>query len=400
MAGPVAAETPSPLAALVAGTTPAGPPLAGAVVVRVEDGRIVRREAAGFADIPAGRALRADTPMRVASISKLAVAVAVMRLVDEGRLDLDADVSRYLGFRFRNPAHPDAPVTLRHLLGHRSGISDAEGYRLPLGASLKDSFGPARWSGHAPGARFDYANLNFGVIATAMEGGTGERFDRLMARLVLHPLKLEACFNWSACPAGPRDRAAVLYRKGADETAWNPAGPWIAQVDAAGVRPAGGCPVMIAEGAACDLAAYRPGTNGTLFSPQGGLRISAEGLARLGRMLAGGGAIDGVRILKPETAARFFDSSPVGANAGETYGGAMREWGLIQCAPAGQLGPTRWCGHLGEAYGLYAGLWIDRAGKRVIAYALTGTADDPLKWPKGQSGLLAVEEALVAEALR
>ena len=65
----------------------------------------------------------------------------VMRkLVDEGKLDLDRDVSDYLGWKLRSPFHPDAPVTLAHLLSHRAGLSDKAGYVIPLGESLAALF--------------------------------------------------------------------------------------------------------------------------------------------------------------------------------------------------------------------------------------------------------------------
>jgi CubicO group peptidase (beta-lactamase class C family) len=390
------------LPAILAGGPSTGPALAAVVVARADGRGHVASAAAGLADIGARRPMRADTPVRVASISKFVTAIAVMRLVEAGRLDLDADVSRYLGWQFRNPAHPNVPVTLRLLMGHRSSLSDAGGYSFPLGTMLRDGIGTKSWAEWAPGERFDYQNLNYGVVATVMEAATGERFDRLMQRLVLRPMRLSACYNWSGCPAGMSARAAVLYRKGRDETAWDPAGPWVSQIDLPGARPPGGCPVRRESDAApCDLAGYRPGTNGTLFSPQGGLRISVPDLARIGRMLADGGVSGGRRILKPATAALFFESRTTGSPAGETYGGLMREWGLAQCLPAGQAGPERWCGHLGDAYGLYSGLWIEPRSRWVIAYAVTGSADDLEKAGKGPSGMFRVEEALwhAAEAL-
>ncbi|WP_163360631.1 serine hydrolase domain-containing protein, partial [Klebsiella aerogenes] len=78
----------------------------------------------GLADISASRPVTADDPVRIASISKLVVAIGVMRLVEQGRLDLDADVSRWLGWKLRNPAFPDAPISLRLLLSHRSSLTD------------------------------------------------------------------------------------------------------------------------------------------------------------------------------------------------------------------------------------------------------------------------------------
>ncbi|MDT7934956.1 MAG: serine hydrolase domain-containing protein [Sphingomonadaceae bacterium] len=396
-----AAAQPLSLPAIVAGGPQTGPELSAAVIARAgPDG--TGAAAAGLADIAARRPMLVETPVRVASISKFVTAIAVMRLVEAGRLDLDADVSRYLGWPLRNPAHPDVPVTLRLLMGHRSGLSDAGGYSFPLGTTLKDSIGPISWAEWAPGERFDYVNLNYGVVATVMEAATGERFDRLMQRLVLRPMRLRACYNWSGCPAGMSARAAVLYRKGRDETAWDPTGPWVPQIDLGGARPPLGCPVRRpSDDAPCDLATYRPGTNGTLFSPQGGLRISVTDLARIGRMIANGGVSGGRRLMKPATVALFLESRPTGSPAGETYGGLMREWGLAQCLPAGQAGTKRWCGHLGDAYGLYSGLWIEPRSRRVIAYAVTGSADDLEKAGKGPSGMFRVEEALwrAAEAL-
>ena len=122
IASPAAASPPAanPLAALVAGTDPRAPQLAGVVGVVATRDSIVRAEAHGLADIAAGRPLETGSVVRVASISKLVVAVAVWRLVEQGKLDLDSDVSRYLGWQLRHPAHPETPVTLRQLLSHRS----------------------------------------------------------------------------------------------------------------------------------------------------------------------------------------------------------------------------------------------------------------------------------------
>src|SRR4051812_41314032 len=146
--------------------------------------------ASGLADRAHGRALTIDSPVRIASISKLVVALGVMRLVEQGRLDLDRDVSDYLGWRLRNPAFPDRPITLRLLLSHRSSLRDDVDYAIPLGTELRAALAPpaAFDAAHPPGAFFHYSNLNFPVIATVMERVGSQRFDRLMADLVLRPL--------------------------------------------------------------------------------------------------------------------------------------------------------------------------------------------------------------------
>src|SRR5579875_3002505 len=72
--------------------------------------------AQGEADRLTGRKVTIDDPVRVASVSKLVTAIRVMQLVDEGKVDVTGDVSKWLGWRLRNPAFPDRPMTLTMLL--------------------------------------------------------------------------------------------------------------------------------------------------------------------------------------------------------------------------------------------------------------------------------------------
>ena len=238
--------------------------------------------AEGQADRVTGRLVTADDPVRIASISKLVVALTVLRLVDQGRLSLDRDVSDYLGWRLRNPAFPDRPITLRLVLSHQASLRDGgELYIIPLGMTLRERLAnPAMWdSAHGPGSGwFAYSNINFPVAASVVERVTGERFDVAASRLVLKPLKLDACFNWGAgCSADAFRRATVLYRASGE----------VARDDLKGQPPL--CPVVPAQAGACNLARYELGSNGALFGPQGGLRISMSDLARIGQMLARGG---------------------------------------------------------------------------------------------------------------
>jgi CubicO group peptidase (beta-lactamase class C family) len=107
--------------------------------VTFDAGRLRDSGATGLADRTSGRRATADDPVRIASVSKLVVAIGVMRLVEAGRLDLDADVARWLGRPLRNPAHPDVPITLRMLLSHRSSLKDeGDNYVIPLGRTVRE----------------------------------------------------------------------------------------------------------------------------------------------------------------------------------------------------------------------------------------------------------------------
>ena len=128
----------------------------------------------GMADLATGRRINADDPVRIASISKLVTAIGVMRLVEAGKLDLDADVSGLLGRPLRHPAWQDTPITLRLLLSHRSSLTDAAGYyAVPLDGALQDVLDdPRAWdSAHAPGTFFRYdreAGVGVAYFATGM----------------------------------------------------------------------------------------------------------------------------------------------------------------------------------------------------------------------------------------
>lgn len=372
------------------------PPAGSYAWARFDARGVTASGADGLADRVSGRALTIDDPARIASITKLHVALGVMRLVEQGRLDLDSDVSDRLGWKLRNPAFPDRPITLRLLLSHRSSLRDGIDYALPLDMTVQKAVAsPQAWDlEHPPGAYFRYSNLGFPAVASVMESATGERFDRLMERLVLTPLGLDACLNWTTCTDSAVARAGVLYA---------PDGS-VKRDDLKGARPA--CPVVPAADGGCDLGGYRLGSNGALFSPQGGLRISVRDLARVGGMLLRNGRLpDGSRFLSEASLAEMerlhwrFD----GAN-GDTeqsfycgYGLAVQV--LARCAPKDDpFGDGRLrLGHAGDAYGLRSGLWIDRAGGTGIAYFATALGDDP---PRGRSAYRAIEEWLAAKGAR
>jgi CubicO group peptidase (beta-lactamase class C family) len=347
----------------------------------------------------------ARTLYRIASISKMMTTLAAMRLVEQGKLALDADVSATLGFALRNPHFPDQIITLRTLLSHTSSLRDDAGYSWPCAVSLASVLTPAgahygsgaMWARNAPpGAWFSYANLGWGVIGTLMERASGERFDRLMERLLLEPLGLQGGFNPSEFSHADLANLATLYRKRTTDTeVWDPAGPWIAQVDDVSQRlpppPAG-------------IASYVVGTNATPFSPTGGLRMSAAGMGTVMRMLINDGVHEGRRILSSASLRTMFTRQWTydGAN-GDTQEGLFRSWGLGNQHFDARLvegSSFSGVGHLGEAYGLMSVFAVDLAARSGMVVLVGGVASDPAAHEGRYSSMARFEERILTALYR
>lgn len=371
-------------------------PLASLSVLAIRAGELAYEGQCGRRRIDPDKPANRETLYRIASISKLVTTLGVMRLVEEGRLDLDTDVSEYLGWRLRNPHFPDAPLTVRMLLTHTSSLRDDAGYHWPAATALRDVIDDRMWSRRAPpGAWFSYANLPWGVLATAMERATGERFDRLMRRLVLDPLGLRGGFEPAELSAPQRDNLATIYREA-----------WVPQVD----DHSGGPPVHRAA------AGYAVGTNGTLFGPQGNLRASAADLGRVMRMLLARGEMEGRRFLRRETVdlmlARHWTWREGAGNS--TYGSARQRlngWGLgvqhfLDVGGPGvgdrlvEGGGFAGVGHHGDAYGLNGIFVLDRERGDGIVFLAGGTGFDPARFPGAYSSFHRYEERIMTALYR
>jgi CubicO group peptidase (beta-lactamase class C family) len=379
------------LAAAPAAAEVAAPPPPATVVVAFDRDGLRPLIVEGIADRETGRKLEANDPVRIASISKLIMALTALRLMDEGKVDLDRDVSDYLGWQVRSPHHPDAPVTLAHLLSHRAGLSDKPGYIIPLGESLEAKFAdPAAWRDTGPPgeAAFEYANLGSPLVATALEAASGERYDRLVERLVFKPLGVKACLNWIGCGAELEARAVTLYRHTGEVAADAPA------------RLPPACTIPVAEGQACTLENYVPGTNASSFSPQGGVRIGMVDLAKIGREVMRGGDSD---FLQPRTLERLV-LSPVQGRTGAAQlfchyglGLQMIEWFDEPCDDTLFSTGKPWLGHPGEAYGLLSGLWYEPS--RGIGFVYFTTQSPPPEGGEDTGNFTLREKALMARAL-
>ncbi|WP_298335465.1 serine hydrolase [uncultured Erythrobacter sp.] len=342
----------------------------------------------GIADRTSGRFVEANDPVRIASISKLIMALAAIRLAEDGVVDLEADVSEYLGYKLRSPGFPDAPVTLAQLLSHRAGLRDAAGYVIPLGESLEDRLkDPESWYADTPPgeAPFEYANIGSPVVASVLEAASGERYNALLERLVFGPLEVEACANWIGCSPEMAAQAVTLYRDTGE----------IARDDPASLPPS--CTLPVADGVECTLDDYVPGSNASVFSPQGGVRIGMVDLARIGQALVQEG--DGLLTEKSLTAMLGSADPPIEGQeffCGYGYHVQALETPERECMdPLFNDGIKRY-GHAGEAYGLRSGLWFDPVSGTGIAYFIS--AIPPRQSAEDEGGFDDSELALIARA--
>jgi serine beta-lactamase-like protein LACTB, mitochondrial len=163
----------------------------GVGVAVAADGRLVWSETCGFADRERRVDVRRTTQFRIGSVSKTLTAVTVARLYQRGRLDLDAEVQRYV---------PDFPrkssrITARRLGGHLAGIRHYEGAEA-LSTERYDSIGSSLSVFEddplvgKPGERFSYSSYGFNLLGAVVEGAAGKPFAAAVRQAVLTPLRM------------------------------------------------------------------------------------------------------------------------------------------------------------------------------------------------------------------
>lgn len=278
-------------------------------------------DAVGLADVEAGARATATTPFQVASIAKTVIAVAVMQLVEEGLVSLDADVSTYVGFSVRSPrlAHGlSRPITVRHLLSHTSSIVDraeetAAGAEVALDDFLRGYLTDAGnenavFLDAGPGAVMRYSNIGPSLAALAVEHVTHTRFADRVKKRIFEPLGMSTAAFGARAPM-PKAPALPYASRGS--------------------------------------AFVRLGPPSHALYPVVDLFASALDLTRFGRAILRGGELDGVRILADESVSEMlrvhFDAAPE-----EALGWQVRRFGT-----------ARVLGHEGEDVGASTALYVD-----------------------------------------
>jgi CubicO group peptidase (beta-lactamase class C family) len=191
----------------------------------IEDGKIEWTRAYGLADVASGRAATPDTLFQAASTSKALAAVASLRLVEQGKLDLDQDVNaRLKGWKVPpSPFTAVDKVTLRRLLSHTAGLNvhGFPGYEagkpVPTTVQVLEGAPPANTpavvSDARPGEKWDYSGGGYTVAQLMLEEASGEAYPTLVTRLVLKPAGMTRSTLIQPLPAAMRARAATAYHR-------------------------------------------------------------------------------------------------------------------------------------------------------------------------------------------
>ncbi|MCL2221023.1 MAG: beta-lactamase family protein [Oscillospiraceae bacterium] len=276
----------------------------------------------GFADRDTRRRVDDQTKFRVASLTKLVTAIAVLTLYDDGLIDLDADISRYFGFEVRNANFPETPLTSRMLLQHTSSLFDSGAFQVSRDRGSSDSVRVLLERGtsfrrNQPGSTFEYSNFGYAVLSALAERVTGKTLDALAREVIFEPLGIDAAYV--AENLQDTENIAVIYN------------------DSHGIT----------RTVESQLNVRETGTPGhDLHLAQGNLYISLLDYARILAMLGNGGSLDGVRILSSAAVREMHNADVQGRSYAQ---------GLATRFSVGDfISGEGFFWHTGSAYGTFA----------------------------------------------
>ncbi len=276
------------------------------------------------------------TCFRIASVTKWVTAIGLMTLYDQGKLDLDKDISVYLGFKVRNPAFPNTPITARMLLTHTSSLSpDASNYHPDWVRIGRKGYDPIFNESIEPGSRYVYADYNGALYGCLIEAISKQSVQNYLNEKVFKPLGLTAAYSPKFLPAGtatkdlldPNGKVSISVKKDRNRTYNNKA------------DPKGNCGYTV-----------------------GKLYISTESLTRLAQMMYFSGELDGVRILKAETVKLMESDQPLVAES--RYG--------LSTVRMKQFERGTWYGHQGRYSGLSSNVYYQRETGITVALIMNG----------------------------
>jgi len=317
-------------------------PVMGLSVAVVKDNKIIYAQSFGTKSRENNTPLTNDCIFRIASISKSFSATSIMQLAERKKLSIDQDVSELIGFKVRNPKFPETVITLRLMMSHLSSINDSQGYfSLDAINPEKNPNWAKSYSHYEPGKGYAYCNLNFNMIGAIIEKISGERFDQYVIKHVLDPLGLYGGYDVDGLD---KSRFASIYEYRADSS------KFILSESAYASR-------------AKDISNYAMGYTTPVFSPTGGMKISATDLAQYMMMHNNLGKYKGKRIISKKSAQQMQTA----LSEEEGYGFAIET--TSKMIPGKTMK-----GHTGVAYGLFSAMFFHPEEKFGIVVISNGCA--------------------------
>ncbi len=323
----------------------------GTVTLILEKGQLVHHEVTGFADRENNKPMRKDSIFQIMSMTKPFTGVALLMLVEEGKLNLNDPVGKYVP-EFKH----HTGMTVRHLMTHTSGLGanppgeNMEWYysmKIPLGEAIKYyATTPLLFE---PGTKWSYSNMGIATLGRIVENISGLKFEDFIQQRILSPLAMKDTFFFpDQQPAERRDRIVVNYC-----TAQGKLSP---------------CGHTTLGGDSRKLRA------GALYSaPEFGLYSSAEDLSKFYQSMLNGGTYNGKRLLSRASVEAMSMTQtgdlPTGHNPGATFG---LTWEVIaKPAGAAMLWSLGTYGH-GGAFGTHG--WVDPKKQLVGVFLVQGGA--------------------------
>ncbi|MBP9102728.1 MAG: beta-lactamase family protein [Chitinophagaceae bacterium] len=315
-------------------------PVVGLSVAVVKKGKIIYTHSFGNKNIEANTPLTDDCLFRIASISKSFSATSIMQLAEKKKLSLEDDISNLVGFKIRNPKFPETVITLRMAMSHRSSLNDSQGY------FTLDAINPDKnkdwakcYNSYEPGTGYQYCNLNYNMIGTIIEKKSGERFDQYVKHHILDPLKL---YGGYCVDSLDNSRFATIYEYNDSLKSFN-------------ASPAAYAPRSE------EIKNYTMGYSTPIFSPTGGMKISAPDLAVYMIMHMNQGKYKGKRIISKESAKQM-----------QTMLSVKEGYGLAILKTDKLITGKTMTGHTGSAYGLYSAMFFNPEEKFGIVVISNG----------------------------
>lgn len=321
----------------------------GTVTLILEKGQLVHHEATGFADRENNKPMRKDSIFQIMSMTKPFTGVAIMMLVEEGKLNLHDPVGRYVP-EFKH----HQGMLVRHLMTHTSGLAaNPPGENMEWYYSMKITLGEAiKYYATTPllfepGTKWSYSNMGIATLGRIVENLSGMKFEDFIAQRILTPLNMKDTFFFpDAQPAERKSRIVVNYCT--VKEALTPCGHTTLGGDSRKLR-----------------------AGATYSAPEFGLYSTAEDLSRFYQTMLNGGTYNGKRLLSRASVEAMSMTQTgdllTGHSSGATFG---LTWEVIAKNPgAAQLWSLGTFGH-GGAFGTHG--WIDPKKQIVGVFMVQG----------------------------